>query len=93
MMHGAGIGHSLETQNNPEIVWRARFGGGPTIGVLIPFYRAFSVRAGAELVILEDGTQVLAGSDEYPKEVWSGPQVLGGFSLTLVWRHELWVLR
>lgn len=88
-----GIGHSLETQNNPEIVWRVRFGGGPVVGVVLPFYREFSVRVGAELMILQDGTQVLAGSNSNPFVVWEGPPVLGGFSFTLVWRPELRVLR
>lgn len=91
--HFTGIGHSLETQNDPVRVWKSRFGLGPVAGVVLPFHREFSVRIGAELIILSDGAQVLVGSDAYPIEVWSGPPILGGFSLTLVWRPELRVLR
>lgn len=93
IVHVAGIGHSLETQNDPVRVWKSRFGLGPNFGVVIPFHRAFSVRIGGELLILNDETQLLAGSDLYPIEVWSGPRILGGINLTLVWRPELRVLR
>ena len=92
-VHVGGIGHSLETQNNPERVWNSRFGGGPIVGVVVPFYRELSVRVGGELMILQDGTRVLAGSNPYRNVVWSGPPFLGGFSLTLVWRPERRVLR
>lgn len=92
-VHVGGVGHSLETQNNPERVWNSRFGAGPVVGVVVPFYRELSVRVGGELMILQDGTRVLAGSYPYRNVVWSGPPVLGGFSLTLVWRPERRVLR
>jgi len=91
--HVAGIGHSLETQNDPERVWKSRFGAGPIVGVVVPFYRELSIRVSGELMILQDGAQVLRGSDPYAKVAWSGPPVLGGLNLTMVWRPELRVLR
>lgn len=94
--HVGGIGHSLETQNDPERVWKSRFGAGPIAGVVLPFYRELSVRVGGEVMFLQDGTRVFAGSYSYRNDrnlVWSGPPVLGGLNLTLVWRPKRTVLR
>jgi len=92
MMHVGAIGHSLETEK-PAVVWKSRFGFGVTAGVQVPFHPSFLARLAAEVVLFSDRTQVLTGSYLYPIKVWSGPPVLAGFNLTLVWRPEVRVLR
>lgn len=92
MAHVGTIGHSLETEK-PNVVWKSRFGLGTTVGVQVPFHPTFMARIAGEIVLFSDETQVRVGSYRNPIVVWSGPPVLGGVSLTLVWRPELRVLR
>lgn len=92
MAHVGAIGHSLETEK-PEVIWKSRFGFGATAGVQVPFHPSFLARFAGEVMLFSDETQVRIGSYRNPIVVWSGPPVLGGLSLTLVWRPELRVLR
>ena len=92
VMHVGAIGHSLETEK-PEVVWKSRFGLGAIAGVQVPFHPSFLARIAGEVVLFSDETQVRIGSYAYPFVLWSGPPVLGGLSLTLVWRPEPRVLR
>lgn len=90
--HVGAIGHSLETEK-PQLVWKSRFGLGATAGVQVAFHPSFLARFAGEFVLFSDNTRVANGSYLNPIEVWSGPPVLGGFSLTFVWRPELRVGR
>lgn len=92
MAHVGAIGHSLETEK-PQFVWKSRFGLGATAGVQVSFHPSFLARFAGEVVLFSDNTRVANGSYLRTVEVWSGPPVLGGVSLTLVWRPELRVLR
>ncbi|HRI65760.1 MAG TPA: hypothetical protein PK156_16050 [Polyangium sp.] len=90
--HLGAIGISLDT-DKPYTWWNWRFGLGATAGVQLPINRVFQARFALDVLFFSGDTRILSGSYDKPSVLWSGPPVLGGFSVTLVWRPELRVLR
>ena len=82
--HLGGIGHETNTiRMPPSSAWRFRGGAGASAGIELHAWGPFQVRFTADVVVLRDRTPLRSGSME---EIWSGPSVMGGFSLAAVWR-------
>lgn len=82
--HLGGIGHETNTiRTPPSSAWRFRGGVGTSAGIELHAWGPFRIRLTADVVILRDRTPLRSGT---LNEIWSGPSVMGGFSLATVWR-------
>lgn len=88
-VHFGAIGHDTNTFSSPppSSVWKIRGGIGASIGVEPQILGFWHLRIATDVLFFMDDTPVGTGGTALERvPLWKGPPVLGGLTLTAVWR-------